>query len=133
MWRISAAGVIAGALLAAGLPAATAGDADFGRLWRDDGVLRPTCHDYRYHYKVKPPTDDWMLETFLVDPRRHTIASDGRIAGADPKKGVGTFRFCRYNTTYGKFKVRGKLTYRDGYDQRVTWIKPGFFRLRKPS
>ena len=133
MVRTTIAGLIAGALLAVGMPAATAGDPDFGRMWRDDGVLRPSCHNYRYHYKVVPPEPSWVLETFLVDPRGETIASGGFDSAIDPKKGVGTFRFCRYNTTYGRFKLRGKLTYDDGYDQTVKWVKPGYFRLRKPS
>lgn len=133
MVRSAVATVVAGALLALGAAPASAGDPDFGRMWRDDGVLRDGCHNYKYHYKVKPLTDDWALETFLVDRRGETIASGAKTADVDPKRGTGKFRFCRYNTVPGKFKVRGKLTYRDGYDQWVRWIKPGYFHLRRPA
>jgi hypothetical protein len=139
MLRTAIAGALAGVMLTlglavglpAGLPTASAGDADFGRLWRHDGVLRDGCHNYKYHYKVKPPKRDWALETFLVDPRKETIASGGFISDYDEKKGTGKFRFCRYNTEPGLFKIRGKLTWRNGYDQKVKWVKPGFFRLRR--
>ncbi len=131
--RNAMASVITGALLVVGMPAATAGDPDFGRMWRGDGVLRSGCHNYKYHYKVTSPKPDWALETFLVDENKETIASGGVISEVDPKRGTQKFRFCKYNTSPGKFKVKGKLTYRDGYDQWVVWVKPGFFRLRKAS
>ena len=131
--RTVLAGLLTGTLLVLGTPAATAGDADFGRMWRKDGVLKAGCHNYKYHYRVKPPKPDWALETFLVDPAKETIASGGVISDVDPKRGSETFRFCKYNTRPGKFKLRGKLTYRDGYDQWVVWVKPGFFRLRRAS
>ena len=129
--RTAIAGVLAGTLLVLGMPSATAGDADFGRLWRKDGVLQAGCNNYWYHYRVIPPKPDWALETFLVDPTGETIASGGVISDVDPKRGTQKFRFCRYNTRPGKFKIRGKLTFRDGYDQWVRWVKPGYFRLRR--
>ena len=131
--RTVIAGFITGTLLVLGMPAATAGNSDFGRMWRGDGVLRPGCHDYKYKYRVKPPKPDWAMETFLVDRNRETVASGGIISDVDPRRGSATFRFCKYNTTAGRFKLRGKLTYRDGYDQWVVWVKPGFFRLRRAS
>jgi len=130
MLRSALAGLLTGLMLAVGLPAASAGDPEFGRMWRDDGVLREGCHRYKYHYKVKPPKPDWALETFLVDPTGETIASGGFISGNDPKRGTGKFRFCEYNTKPGRFKLRGKLTYREGFQQWVVWVKPKFFRLR---
>lgn len=131
--RTTIAGLLAGLLLVLGMPAATAGDPDFGRLWRDDGVLRQGCHDYKYRYRVISPKPDWALETFLVDPNKETIANGGFASNVDPKKGTGKFRFCRYNTSPGKFKIKGKLTYYDGWDKSVVWVKPGYFRLRKAS
>lgn len=135
MSRTAIIGALLGALLSAGLTAgatpASGGNAEYGRVWRGDGVLRPSCHNYKYHYKVRSPKPDWALETFLVDPRGETIASGGFVSEVDPKRGVGKFRFCRYNTVPGKFKIRGKLSYRDGYDQWVRWVKPGYFRLSR--
>jgi hypothetical protein len=122
---------LAAGLLVVGQPAALAGNPDFGRVWRGDGTLRAGCHNYKYQYKVKPPKPDWALETFLVDPTKETIASGAFISGNDPKRGTGKFRFCRYNTEPGTFKIRGKLTYREGYDQWVRWVKPGYFKLTR--
>ncbi len=133
MLRTAIAGALAGVLMAVGLPAATAGDPDFGRLWRDDGVLRSGCHNYKYHYRVKPKQPDWALETFLVDPRKETLSNGGFASEIDPKRGTGVFRFCRWSTKPGVFKIRGKLTWRNGYDKTVKWIKPGYFRLRLRS
>ena len=131
--RTLIAGLLTGTLLVLGMPAATAGDLDFGRVWRKDGVLKSGCHNYKYQYRVKSPQPDWALETFLVDPTRETIANGGFASNADPRRGSGTFRFCKYSTRAGKFKIRGKLTYYEGWDKTVVWVKPGFFRLRKAS
>src|SRR3954453_4672975 len=43
--------------------------ATVGRTGAPDGTLRSGCHNYRYHYVVATPTNDWTLETFLKDPR----------------------------------------------------------------
>ena len=75
--------LLAGALVAP----AHAGDVRFGRLWAADKVLREGCHNYRYHYVVRPPTNDWAFEMFLHAPSGRTIASNtmdtrGQPAGA---------------------------------------------------
>jgi hypothetical protein len=132
--RTTITGLLAGLLLVLGMPAATAGDPDFGRVWRGDGVLRQGCHNYKYQYRVKPPTKVWALETFLVDRRGETVASGVLGYGADPKRGTAKFRFCRYNTVPGKFKVRGKLTwYITNEESKVRWVEPDHFRLRRAS
>ena len=120
-----------GGLVAPGVPVAQAGDADYGRAWARDRALRDGCHDYAYHYRVKPPTSDWALETFLRDRRGKTIASDALIAPHDKLKARSTFRFCRYNTVPGRFKIRGKLTWKNGWDTHEKWIEPGHFRLHR--
>ena len=33
---------------------ATAWDADYGRVWRGDGVLKAGCRNYAFHYRVRP-------------------------------------------------------------------------------
>jgi hypothetical protein len=119
-----------GALVAPGAPA-LAGGADYGHVGARDRALRDGCHDYGYHYRVKPPTSDWALETFLHDRRGRTIASDALLAPHDEKRGRSTFRFCRYNTVPGRFTIRAKLTWKDGWDSHETWIKPGRFRLHR--
>jgi hypothetical protein len=109
---------------------AEAGNPDLGRTWARDKVLKRGCHDYRYQYKVTAPAEEWSLELFLRDPSGDTIASNAKDSMVDPKRGSGTFRFCRYNTEPGRFKIRGKLTRYNGYDQYVGWVKPGIFRMR---
>ena len=52
------------------------------------------------------------------------------LEGADPLKGKKRFRFCRQNTVPGKFKLRGKFTYKVGFDTFDGWIEPTYFRLR---
>ncbi len=118
-------------LLIVGQPAAVSGNAEFGRTWAKDRVLRAGCHDYRYQYKVKSPEEDWALETFLVDPDKREVSSGQLLYNSDPARGSSTFRVCRNVTTNGKFKIRGKLTY--GADDTVVWIEPGRFRFRKAS
>lgn len=129
--RTAAAVLTTAALLLGGLSApAEAGDRDLGRLWAKDKVLKRGCHDYRYQYRVKPDTRHWSLETFLRDPSGEVIASNAFENATNKRRGSSTFRFCRWNTEPGRFKIRGKLTQYDGYDQTVGWVKPGWFRMR---
>src|SRR5689334_2530314 len=51
--------------------------------------------DYRYHYVVKTSAKDWILETYLLDPKgRHRGAGDF-AAGSDPKDGHDHWGICR--------------------------------------
>lgn len=95
-------------------------------------VLRKGCHSYRYSYTVKPRTDDWSLETFLIGPRGGRIGSDVILSGADPKSGAKNWRICRSNTVPGKFTIKGKLTYKDYPDEYSGWITTSHFRLVRP-
>ena len=134
MLRTIVVGLVTGVLLGTGMPAATAGDADFGHVWRDrNGVLREGCHGYRYHYRAKPPaaSTEWALETFLVDRRGNGVAHGAFASNYDPARGRSRFRVCEYNTVPGRFKIRGLLTWREGDDQFERWVKPDYFRLRR--
>lgn len=106
--------------------------AEFAKTFRGDGTLKEGCANYKYRYKISPPpeADTWALETFLVDRRGETIASGGILDGADPERGRERFRFCRENTVPGKFRLRGKFTYKVGFDTFDGWIDPTTFRLR---
>jgi len=120
-----------GALVGGGITApAEAGDADLGRLWAGDKWLKRGCHNYKYQYQVTSSADDWLLEVFLKDPTGETIASNTKDSYVNPKRGSGTFRFCRNNTRPGKFKIRGKLTRYDAHGQYVGWVQRGVFRMR---
>ena len=134
MSHVVTAAVTAGVLLIGGLVSpASAGDPDLGRLWAKDKILRKGCHEYRYQWRVKPDTRHWSLETFLRDPSGEIIASGAFDNASDNKRDSATFRFCRWNTQPGRFKIRGKLTEYDGYDQKRGWVKPGYFRMRLAS
>jgi hypothetical protein len=121
------------ALVGGGLSApAAAGNPDLGRLWATDKVLKRGCHTYHYQYRVTSSADEWALETFIKDRTGETIASNAKDSFIDPKRGSGSFRLCRANTRPGRFKVTGKLTRYDGYDQYVGWVQRGVFRVRLP-
>lgn len=130
-----------GALLVGALVVpAQAGDIRFGRAWAADKVLREGCHGYRYQYVVRPRTNDWSLETFLHRPSGGILQSGAFAVGADPKRGHDRFRICNDSARPGRYKITGKLTWRRCNDlpgllmdchQRVRWIKPGYFRLRR--
>ena len=124
------------------LVAAPAGawDADYGRAWRGDGVLRQGCHDYGFRYRGRPGPHDWGAEFFLVGPGREGLGTEGKISDNDPKRGRGEFDVCRSSTRPGKFRIRGKLTINHEAqlfppteaETEVHWVKPARFRLRRP-
>ncbi|GAA1159988.1 hypothetical protein [Nocardioides aquiterrae] len=103
-----------------------------GHTGARDGVLRRGCHDYPYRYVVAVRSNDWTLETFLDDRTGDTVASGAFAADSDPKKARRTFRFCRYSTYAGKFKIRAKLTWYNDAGEHVAWFEPTYFRLRRP-
>lgn len=115
-------------ILLAATPASAA--RSYGHTGSADRKLRDGCHNYRYHYVIKTPTNDWTLETFLVDPTGDTIASGTFIAGTDPRRGPGWFRFCRYSTRPGTFTIRAKVHWYDDSEHK-RWFKPSTFRLTR--
>lgn len=105
----------------------------YGRTSAPDGRLRKGCRNYPYRYRVTPPTDDWMLQTFLRDPRGEGIAAGAFSSDADPRAQRAHFRFCRYGTRPGRFRIRALLHwYDDGGGEHRIWLKPATFRLRPP-
>ena len=61
--------VVGTALALEAATAARASSTGFGHVAAPDRTLRAGCHHYRYHYVAKPGSDDWILETWLHDPR----------------------------------------------------------------
>ena len=109
---------------------ATAWDADYGRVWRGDGVLQSGCHDYAFRYRVRPGPHDWSAEFFLIGPGREGLGTVNRLSGHARKKGHGKYEVCRVSTRPGKFRIRGKLTVIRGYEREKHWVRPAHFRLR---
>lgn len=108
------------------------GHRDYGHTSAQDGILRRGCHNYHYRYVVAVKSNDWTLETFLDDRTGDTIASGAYSADSDPRRGRGVFRFCRYSTYAGKFKIRAKLSWYPDSGDRKTWFEPTYFWLRRP-
>ncbi|WP_372729338.1 hypothetical protein [Nocardioides sp.] len=107
--------------------------ARYGHTDARSGVLKPGCHNYRYHWVIKNiPDDGWMIETFLVDPDRQMIASGAFGAPVDAKQDRKIFRFCRNVTRPGRFKIRAKLTWWEDGEKQIAWMKPSYFRLKRP-
>ena len=121
--------VVATALPAA-LPAAGT-TSSYGPTSARDGEPRDGCHDYRYRYVVKTPTNDWLLETFLVDPRGEMIATGVLSSDSEPRRGGARFRFCRYTTRAGVFTIRAKVHWYDGAGEHLRRFDPSRFRLRR--
>ena len=141
--RISTLGVLTALALLAGLlgvgvaagapaPGARAESfAELGRTMSQDRVLRRGCSAYRYSYSIKPPTPDWGLEIFVVDPRGNRVWSDAFIGGDDDTRQMARFQVCSRVTVTGVFRIRGKLTYTDGFEKFSGFIKTSTFRLCK--
>ena len=72
-----------------------------------------------------------MLETFLIDPNGEGLASGAFGSPVDTLRDRKRFRFCRNSTRPGVFKIKAKLTWQDGSEQHVVWLKPSRFRLKR--
>ncbi|NYD41426.1 hypothetical protein [Nocardioides panaciterrulae] len=103
----------------------------YGRTDAPNGVLRAGCHGYRYHWRITPPTHDWLLETFLRGPGGKRLASGMFDSDSEHERDHSRFRFCRYSTRPGRFTIRAKLTWYKGYEQRTVRLRPSHFRLHR--
>lgn len=131
--RVALAATVTAALTVVPAGPGLANTSKYGHTGSPDRVLRHGCHNYRYHYVVKAPTNDWTLETFLVDPRREKLSSGAFASESDPRRGHGHWRICHTTTRPGTFKIKAKLTWYNGYDGHKVWFKPSYFRLRRAS
>ena len=137
--RRSVAATLLGATIALQVAeTAQAWTAGFGHVSAADRRLRPGCHDYRYHYVARPRSNDWMLETWLRDPRHRPRGSGDFAAGSDPKRGYAHFGICRSTVVPGRFTIRARLTWwtpgalpTDPEMKHVRWFRPAHFRLHR--
>ena len=106
-------------------------EAGTGSTAMADQVLRRGCRPYTYAYTLSPSTREWLFETFLLDPDRHAVAAGVLGSDSDANPGTSTFTICRSSTRFGTFKLRGRLTTYDGYDQAARWIAPTYVRLHR--
>ncbi len=96
-----------------------------------DQVLRKGCRSYTYSYSLSPTTGDWQAEMFLLDPDRERVAAGALDSDIEDKVGQAAFWVCRGTTRFGQFKIRGRLTTYDGWQQSSTWIAPSYVRLHR--
>jgi hypothetical protein len=126
---LAGAGLVAACLVAAPATASS----EYGRTAAPDRVLRAGCHNYGYRFRVTAPTDDWTLETFLRDPDGENLASGAFLSDADGHLRHSRFRFCRYSTRPGVFRIRALLTwYGDFGEEHRVWLETSRFRLSRP-
>ena len=89
------------------------------------------CAHYAYRYRIKPPINDWAAETFLIGPNGVPLSSGALDVGSDPAVGKEHFRLCKASITPGRYKIRMKITYLDGYDKFEGFVKPSYFRITR--
>ena len=136
--RVLAAIALALALSAPSTTPAWAWTTAYGHVSAADRTLRPGCHDYPYRYVVKPPTGDWILETWLYDPRGRPRGSGDFAPGSDPLRGRASFGICRSTVVPGRFTIRARLTWytqpplpTDSPVEHQAWFRPAHFWLHR--
>ncbi len=136
--RLVSALVLAGVVATQATTQAWAWTTRYGHVGAADRALRPGCHRYRYHYVVKPPTDDWILETWLYDPRGKPRGSGDFAPGSDPDRGQSHFGICRSTVVPGRFTITARLSWytpgelpTDPPVHHKRWFQPAHFRLHR--
>lgn len=95
-------------------------------------VLERGCHRYTYRYRINAPNDQWSAEIFFVNPNGTGLASATLDTNSDPDKGKRRFTVCRSSTSFGKHKIRMKITYNAGRQVISGRTKPTAFRFTRP-
>jgi hypothetical protein len=136
---IPAATALGALVVLGGASPAQGSTTKFGHVSSPDGVLRPDCHRHRYHYVAKPRSNDWLLETWLRDPRGRPRGSGDFAAGSDPRRGHASFGICRAAVAPGRFTIKARLRwYTPGPlptsppVQHTRWFRTAHFWLRRP-
>ncbi|GAA3823103.1 hypothetical protein [Nocardioides panacisoli] len=129
-----ALGLVPGLLPGPGLaPAANAADyKPWGRAAAPDQRLRAGCHAYRYHYRIKVPSNEWSAEVFLVNRKHVALGTQNLETPDDEKTGHGTFRVCRASTVPGRHKLKMRVSWYENDPERTVhrgWVHPTYFRL----
>jgi len=109
----------------------------WGATRAPDQVLKDGCHRYRYHYRID--VKNWAAEIFLVNPNGRTVAHDVIIDVTEPRRAWRRWstEICRASTTYGRHKIRMKITWSPDPDDPTPdnvegFVKPSFFRFKRP-
>jgi len=127
-----AAALAAASLAACLIAAPSTASSAYGRTAAPDRVLRAGCHDYGYRFRITAPTDDWTLETFLRGPDGEALSSGAFLSDADGHLRHSRFRFCRYSTRPGVFRIKALLTwYGEFGEEHRVWLHTSRFRLSR--
>lgn len=95
--------------------------------------LRAGCRTYSITYDVEVPSDDWTLESSIVDRRGKGVASFAIISPNDDAVDTLTYRLCRSATVPGKFRIRSVLNwYDDPSTPNQVKVPVTRFRLSRP-
>jgi hypothetical protein len=136
--RIVAALALSTVVVLEGSTAVWAWTTAYGHVGARDRTFRSGCHRYRYHYVVKPPSDDWILQTWLYDPRGRPRGSGDFLAGSDPRRGRSSFGICRSTVVPGRFTITARISWYtpgllpvDPPVEHHRWFKPAHFRLHR--
>ncbi len=108
---------------------------DWGRARAADQALRSGCHRYRYRYRVTAPSDEWLVEIYLVKRSGQRLGAAAWHSTVDPDRARRSFVICRSNTRFGRHKLAMKVTwFEDDLDHtsHVSWVRPTYFRLYRP-
>ncbi|PVG81834.1 hypothetical protein DDE18_13990 [Nocardioides gansuensis] len=104
-----------------------------GTTHAPDRRLRRGCHTYWLSYALQLPTDDWTLETSVIDPRGRAVHAHMFVSDDDETTGRGTYSLCRWATRPGRFTITGKLSwYDDPLEPHEVMLPISTFRLRRP-
>lgn len=125
--------VLLAALIAfptATLSAAPAGaTTSWGRASAPDQTIKAGCRDYRFHYEVTAPGEEWMAELTLVNPRGRKVSTRTYESAAERRAGTGSFELCQPTTTPGRYKITMKVTSYDDRASSARKVAPAAFRL----
>ena len=105
--------------------------ATWGRTASADHQLKAGCHRYQYRYRVTAPSDEWMAEVFLVDPRGRGVGSRSFHTPEDRAHDVRTWKLCRTTAGPGRYTIRMKVTWSEGYEQHSGWVRSTHFRMTR--
>lgn len=110
-------------------PAADAAEAAWGHASAPTQKIKPGCRDYRFHYDVTVPGDEWMAEITLVDPRGGKVSTRTYESSTYASSGAGTFRLCKPTTRPGRYRIDMLVTSYDDRAVSARHVAPSTFRL----
>lgn len=103
----------------------------WGTVTSKNHKLERGCHRYTYRYEITAPNDQWSAEIFFISPDGTGLASNVIDTNSNPDKGRQRVTVCRPSTTFGKHKIRMKVTYTEGRMNIDGRVKPSSFRFTR--